>query len=83
MFCKHCCSNTACLGTAEDADADITYSCFDNTQNGDEVGIDCGGSCVTALAKDVVGGPGAIQQVLIHASMTIFWDADPGNIKKK
>ncbi len=32
-------------------------TCFDRKQNGSETGIDCGGQCVTACARDVVAQP--------------------------
>jgi hypothetical protein len=32
-------------------------TCFDRKQNGNETGVDCGGQCITACARDVVAQP--------------------------
>lgn len=33
---------------------DTAYSCFDNVQNGQETGVDCGGNCVRICSVDVL-----------------------------
>jgi hypothetical protein len=50
-------------------------TCTDGKQNGDETGIDCGGSCAPCAQKVSCPAPPSIKQVHSGTKVTLYWDA--------
>ena len=50
-------------------------TCGDGLQNGDETGIDCGGSCVPCASKITCPAPLSVNQVHLISKVTLRWEA--------
>ena len=50
-------------------------TCGDGLQNGDETGIDCGGSCIPCASKINCPVPLSINQVHVISKVTLRWEA--------
>ncbi|WP_353483454.1 M43 family zinc metalloprotease [Haliscomenobacter sp.] len=48
--------------------------CSDGRQNGDETGVDCGGSCVPCTNKVTCPTPIGIKQTLLGTKVTLAWE---------
>jgi hypothetical protein len=53
--CLQCVLDADCPGVGQRCKANICVSCGDGIQNGDETGVDCGGSCGACLSAPCTG----------------------------